>query len=62
VEGEYWHGNMHGQWIYWDIAGNIIARGNYDHGSGYKTIYSIIGKEIRKIRVENNSLSENETE
>jgi antitoxin component YwqK of YwqJK toxin-antitoxin module len=54
IEGEYWKGNMHGQWIYWDIAGNIMARGKYDHGTGYKTLYSPIGNEIGKVRVENN--------
>jgi antitoxin component YwqK of YwqJK toxin-antitoxin module len=53
-EGEYVNGMMQGEWIYYDIAGNIIGRGEFDNGNGIKKIFSPSGRQLGQVRFENN--------
>jgi antitoxin component YwqK of YwqJK toxin-antitoxin module len=53
-EGEYKEGFMQGQWLFWDIGGNIMGRADFNHGTGYKSVISPMGKEVGKSYYLNN--------
>ena len=52
--GNYNNGLFQGKWIYYDVYGNIVGAGNYDHGTGVLKSWWGNGNIQREIPYSNN--------